>query len=212
MKAHTLIIRLISSKGNEWSSSIARKRFWALMYQAGYTNSEYNSTEMDSFSRKYGIQFFDVELEEISQQRVMTPDFAALVTEQKKHLPSRLQELGRIIRANQYYFVVFDGDEIFQYYTDFQSSGDIRFIGEEREFKKFAYGELSVEGHQRFFVLPCVTRSSDNHWKDANGKERWKKLWLKLKHYYPVKRSNIWAVFGVFIITALLLFIILSKK
>ncbi len=212
MKAHTLIVRLISSKGSEWSSSVARKRFWALMYQVGYTNSEYNNNEVDSFSRKYGIQFFDIPLEDLTQQRVMSPDFSDLVSEQKQYLPGRLQELGDIIRANQYYFVVFDGDEIFQYYTDFQATGNVQYIGQVNDFKKFSYGELAIEGHQRFFVLPSIVRSSDNHWKDANGKERWKKLWLKLKHYYPVKRSNLWAIVGVFIITVLLLFIILSQK
>jgi hypothetical protein len=212
MKAHTLVVRLISSKGSEWNTSVARKRFWALMYQVGYTNSEYNNNELDSFSRKYGFQFFDIELEDITQQRVLTAEFSALVEEQKQFIPGRLQKLGELIKENQFYFVVFDGDEIYQYYKDYMSCGSVQYIGEEQDDRKFDYGELSIEGHQRFFVLPSVARSSDNHWKDANGKERWKKLWLKLKHYYPVKRSTLWAIVGVFLITALLLFIILSQK
>lgn len=212
MKNHTLIVRLITSKGTEWSSPNARKRFWSLMYQAGYTNSEYASNEIESFSRKYGVQFFDIELEDITQQRVMTSDFQSMFAEQQATMLEKMELLKQIIGSNKFRFIAFDGFEVYFFYLDYLESGKIDFHRNIENTNPFQFGEMDPFSESRVFVLPSVVRSSDNSWKLNSGKERWKKFWQKLKHYYPIKRSNLWAVIGVFIITALLLFIILSKK
>ena len=212
MKGHTLIVRLVTSKGKEWSSPIARKRFWSLMYQVGFTNSEYASSEIESFSRKYGVQFFDVEMEDVTQQRVMTSDFQSTLSGQQGHMLEKLNLLQQVIDSNKFRFVAFDGFEVYFYYLNFIESGKIDFHRNVESSNPFQFGELDPFSESRVFVLPSVVRSSDNSWKVSNGKERWKKFWLKLKHYYPIKRSNLWAVVGAFVITALLLFIILSKK
>ncbi|MEN9394711.1 MAG: hypothetical protein RL362_932 [Bacteroidota bacterium] len=212
MKSHTLIVRLITSKGSEWSSPNARKRFWSLMYQAGYTNSEYASNEIDSFSRKYGVQFFDVEMEDITQQRVMTSDFQTMLSNQQDTIIEKMSLLKQVIDSKKFKFVTFDGFEVYFYFMDYIETGRVDFSRNLEVSNPYQFGELDPLGDSRVFVLPSVVRSSDNYWKSTNGKERWKKFWLKLKHYYPIKRSNLWAVIGIFIITALLLFIILSKK
>lgn len=212
MKGHTLIVRLISSKGTEWSSSNARKRFWSLMYQAGFTNSEYASNEIESFSRKYGVQFFDVEMEDITQQRVMTTEFQSSLAIQQENMIEKMNLLRQIIESNRFKFVAFDGFEVYYYYLDFIEEGRIDFLRNVEVSNPLQFGELDPFSESRVFVLPSIVRASDNSWKSTNGKERWKKFWLKLKHYYPIKKSNLWAVIGVFVITALLLFIILSKK
>ena len=212
MKGHTLIVRLISSKGTEWSSSNARKRFWSLMYQAGFTNSEYASNEIESFSRKYGVQFFDVEMEDITQQRVMTTEFQSSLAIQQENMIEKMNLLRQIIESNRFKFVAFDGFEVYYYYLDFIDGGRIDFLRNVEVSNPLQFGELDPFSESRVFVLPSIVRASDNSWKSTNGKERWKKFWLKLKHYYPIKKSNLWAVIGVFVITALLLFIILSKK
>jgi hypothetical protein len=212
MKGHTLIIRLISSKGTEWSSSNARKRFWSLMNQVGFTNSEYASNEIESFSRKYGVQFFDVEMEDITQQRVMTTEFQSSLATQQENMIEKMNLLRQVIESNRFKFVAFDGFEVYYYYLDFIDGGRIDFLRNVESSNPLQFGELDPFSESRVFVLPSVVRSSDNSWKSTNGKERWKKFWLKLKHYYPIKKSNLWAVIGAFVITALLLFIILSKK
>ena len=212
MKGHTLIIRLISSKGTEWSSSNARKRFWSLMNQVGFTNSEYASNEIESFSRKYGVQFFDVEMEDITQQRVMTTEFQSSLATQQEKMIEKMNLLRQVIESNRFKFVAFDGFEVYYYYLDFIDGGRIDFLRNVGVSNPLQFGELDPFSESRVFVLPSVVRSSDNSWKSTNGKERWKKFWLKLKHYYPIKKSNLWAVIGAFVITALLLFIILSKK
>jgi hypothetical protein len=212
MKGHTLIVRLVTSKGSEWASPNARKRFWSLMYQSGYTNSEYASTEIESFSRKYGVHFFDVEMEDVTQQRVMTSDFQSTLSEQQELMLANMGLLKQVLDSNKFRFVVFDGFEIYFYYLDYLESGGINFHRNVETSNTFQFGELDPLNDTRVFVLPSIVRSSDNSWKTANGKEKWKKFWLKLKHYYPIKKSNLWAVIGVFVITALLLFIILSKK
>ena len=212
MKGHTLIVRLISSKGTEWSSSNARKRFWSLMYQVGFTNSEYASNEIESFSKKYGVQFFDVEMEDITQQRVMTTEFQSSLAIQQENMFEKMNLLRQVIESNRFKFIAFDGFEVYYYYLDFIEKGSIDFVRNIEVSNPLQFGELDPFSESRVFVLPSVVRSSDNSWKSSNGKERWKKFWLKLKHYYPVKKSNLWAVIGVFVITALLLFIILSKK
>ncbi len=212
MKGHTLIIRLISSKGTEWSSSNARKRFWSLMNQVGFTNSEYASNEIESFSRKYGVQFFDVEMEDITQQRVMTTEFQSSLATQQEKMIEKMNLLRQVIESNRFKFVAFDGFEVYYYYLDFIDGGRIDFLRNVEVSNPLQFGELDPFSESRVFVLPSVVRSSDNSWKSTNGKERWKKFWLKLKHYYPIKKSNLWAVIGAFVITALLLFIILSKK
>jgi hypothetical protein len=212
MKGHTLIVRLISSKGTEWSSSNARKRFWSLMYQAGFTNSEYASNEIESFSRKYGVQFFDVEMDDITQQRVMTTEFQSSLAIQQENMIEKMNLLRQIIESNRFKFVAFDGFEVYYYYLDFIEGGRIDFLRNVEVSNPLQFGELDPFSESRVFVLPSIVRASDNSWKSTNGKERWKKFWLKLKHYYPIKKSNLWAVIGAFVITALLLFIILSKK
>ncbi|MEY4329788.1 MAG: hypothetical protein RL609_536, partial [Bacteroidota bacterium] len=104
------------------------------------------------------------------------------------------------------------GFEIYYYFLDFVERGKIDFSRDMDSKHVLQFGEVDPFSDSRVFVLPSIIRSSDNTWKLDNGKERWKKFWLKLKHYYPIKKSNLWAVIGVFVITALLLFIILSKK
>jgi len=212
MKGHTLIVRLVSSKGAEWGSANARKRFWSLMYQVGYTNSEYAVSETESFSKKYGVHFFDVEMEDITQQRVMTSDFQSVISEQQRGMMDTLAILKQVIDSNKFRFIAFDGFEIYYYYLDFMERGKIDFSRDMDSKHVLQFGEVDPFSDSRVFVLPSIIRSSDNSWKMDNGKERWKKFWLKLKHYYPIKKSNLWAVIGVFVITALLLFIILSKK
>lgn len=212
MKPHTLIVRLVSSKGSEWGAANARKRFWSLMYQVGYTNSEYANSETDSFSKKYGVHFFDVEMEDITQQRVMTSDFQITVSSQQNGMMNTLAILKQVIVSNKFRFIVFDGFEVYYYFLDYVEKGKIDFAKNMETKHVLQFGEVDPISDSRIFVLPSIIRSSDNSWKLDNGKERWKKFWLKLKHYYPIKKSNLWAVIGVFVITALLLFIILSKK
>ncbi len=201
MNPHTLFVRCISAVDPEWSSPVVNARFWNYLYKLGYTSRRYNGSMEDSFSKKYGIVFFDFELEVDSANNNIDSEFSNIVDEQGPYINQRINDLKEIINTKEYKFLVFDGVYVFNL---FQQKLEVDLCSSHIQF-----GEMEKYCDARVFVFPSISRSSDRHWLDNNGKKLMKKFIHKLNYNFRNKEDHVLKNFLILVLGSILLLLLL---
>ncbi len=181
---HTLVIGTSKSKNEDVYYIEAKDKFWKSLYLSGFTERQLQPHEYRELIHK-GVGFAELAF----NHQFTGKDKLDIPYSQDTQLENDLTivmdgipDLFNFIRNSGVRNLVFNGKTALSCFLEFYSTGVILSLNSSfiRD-KNLSYGKcLQWEGLD-VFLMPNLSASAGNEWKNHSGLETWTNLWKQLK-------------------------------